>query len=716
VLRYGQWVDADRRVIDEVTAAYMPEGQSYTGAEQFEVFCHGGRQVVRMILDTILRAGARAAEPGEFTRMAFLNGRIDLARAEAVAEVIAASTAHSYETSRQHLLGAYSHEIERLRTRLVKLLAEVEASIDFVEEDIEPESVKALGKPATEILADLKKLIATYGGGRIINEGYKIVLAGRPNAGKSSLFNLLLRQERALVNPTAGTTRDYLSEWIDLEGFAVNLIDTAGLRVEGDELERAGQSRARELIEIGVRAVVVAGWAVRDDAGEFFAETFYRALLHEQKTFGEAIRKARRKTHDEPRFIGCNTWGAYQAYGDPGFRMDPASRETPGGGVDAPVARVDFLESIRILTNELSQPEKEVRISLKHMENLLKQSPRAWLANPEVSYALARFVGSAGNFAEAIRYYQQAVETGDHLEEVPILAIQELANHEARQGEKMKDKALIQRAIKRLYALMEATDGPEAPEDVERGASNVERCGLMGSAYKRLAATLRHWSQPEDDPRIPNGIEQALTLSVEWYRIAEGRPGQPDFSPYLVQNRLAMQAVLGTAEAASAELARDAGKTARERYQSSRDFWDLIMVGDGELIAGIIDGSMSTRPAADDATQAVIDCYRQLQEQLPRNQREFDSVVTQVNLLKRFVEKRAVVDTNRERELGYLAANLGRIASALDPSVTADDDPSEKAAKAEVRAERGAKTKAIKKQLPKKKPKPTLKRKPPKVK
>lgn len=249
MLRLGRWSDATGRAIDEVTVVYMPEGQSYTGSEQFELFCHGGRQVVRMILDTILRAGARAAEPGEFTRMAFLNGRIDLARAEAVADLIAANTAHSYEISRQQLLGAYSHEIEKLRERLVTLLAEIEASIDFVEEDIEPQTIQALGKPASEILSDLERFIATYSGGRIINEGYKIVLAGRPNAGKSSLFNLLLRQERALVNPTAGTTRDYLSEWIDLEGFAVNLIDTAGLRVEGDELEKAGQSRARELID-----------------------------------------------------------------------------------------------------------------------------------------------------------------------------------------------------------------------------------------------------------------------------------------------------------------------------------------------------------------------------------------------------------------------------------------------------------------------------------
>ncbi len=249
MLRYGQWRDAGGRVIDEVTAVYMPEKQSYTGLEQVEIFCHGGRHVVRMLLDSVLASGARAAEPGEFTRLAFLNGRIDLARAEAVAEVIAANTRHSYEVSRQHLLGAYSQEIESLRDRLLRARAELEASIDFTEEDIDPNLLLSMREPVRDVLTDIERLLATYRGGRIINEGFRIVLAGRPNAGKSSLFNLLLRQERALVNPTAGTTRDYLSEWIELEGFAVNLIDTAGLRTEGDELEKAGQSRARALID-----------------------------------------------------------------------------------------------------------------------------------------------------------------------------------------------------------------------------------------------------------------------------------------------------------------------------------------------------------------------------------------------------------------------------------------------------------------------------------
>jgi tRNA modification GTPase len=249
MLRLGRWCNPAGAVIDEVTAVYMPAGRSYTGLEQVEIFCHGGRQAVRLILQSILDSGARAAEAGEFTRLAFLNGRIDLARAEAVAELVAANTAHSFETSRQHLLGVYSEHIEAIRSGLIKLLADLEASIDFTEEDLDHDETAASEQAVAEIIDQIEQLAATYSGGRIIREGFKIVIAGRPNAGKSSLFNLLLRQERALVNPTAGTTRDYLSEWIDLDGFAVNLIDTAGLRLGGDDLEQAGQNRARQLIE-----------------------------------------------------------------------------------------------------------------------------------------------------------------------------------------------------------------------------------------------------------------------------------------------------------------------------------------------------------------------------------------------------------------------------------------------------------------------------------
>jgi len=247
-MRLGHFIDRHGYVIDEVTAVYMPEGKSYTGLQQVEIYCHGGRQIVTKILNELLASGARAAEPGEFTKLAFLSGRIDLTRAEAVAEIIGANTTTSYQAAREHLLGTYSEHINMLRQKIIDIISEIEASIDFPEEDVDTLEEKRLIESVDEIIGSINQLAETYTGGRIIREGYTVAIAGRPNAGKSSLFNLLLRQERALVTPTPGTTRDYLSEWIDLGGFAVNLIDTAGLRGRGGPIEKAGQKSAMKIV------------------------------------------------------------------------------------------------------------------------------------------------------------------------------------------------------------------------------------------------------------------------------------------------------------------------------------------------------------------------------------------------------------------------------------------------------------------------------------
>lgn len=249
LLRLGHFITSGDKILDEVMAVFMPAGRSYTGLDQIEIFCHGGRQVVKRILEEILHDNIRAAEPGEFTRLAFESGRIDLAKAEAVAEMIAAQTEVSFRASREHLLGRYSEHIEMLRNSLIDILSEVEASIDFTEDapEVSADRTKLLAL-TDKLIARLGQLVDTYTGGRIITEGFTVVIGGRPNAGKSSLFNLLLKQERALVTPTPGTTRDYLVERIDLDGYTVNLIDTAGLRQGGGKIERAGQRFARDMI------------------------------------------------------------------------------------------------------------------------------------------------------------------------------------------------------------------------------------------------------------------------------------------------------------------------------------------------------------------------------------------------------------------------------------------------------------------------------------
>lgn len=248
-LYHGYIMDNNGVVIDEVTAAVMPEGRSYTGQLQAEIFCHGGQFVLRRILEEILRQDARPAEPGEFTRRAFLSGRIDLTRAEAVADLVASKTAYAYNVARNNLLGRLSHEIDSLRTKIIDLLAEIEASVDYPEEALETSTNQTLIQSLREVIATIDNLLISYRSGRIIKEGFKIAIAGRPNAGKSSLFNLLLNQNRAIVASIPGTTRDYLSEWIDLDGLAVQLTDTAGLRGRAGVIEKAGQASAQKIIE-----------------------------------------------------------------------------------------------------------------------------------------------------------------------------------------------------------------------------------------------------------------------------------------------------------------------------------------------------------------------------------------------------------------------------------------------------------------------------------
>ncbi len=247
-MRTGWFCGSSGERLDEVMAVYMPAGRSYTGLRQAEIYCHGGSEVVTLLLGQLLTSGARAAEPGEFTRLAFLNGRMDLTRAEAVAEIIAANTETSLNVAREHLSGAYAEHIERLRKGLVEILAEIEASIDYPQEDISPEDHGSNADALSQLISTISALNKSYDSGRILREGFKLVIAGRPNAGKSSLFNLLLKQQRALVAPTPGTTRDYLSEWIELDGLPVNIIDTAGLRLYSGQVEKAGQRVARQLV------------------------------------------------------------------------------------------------------------------------------------------------------------------------------------------------------------------------------------------------------------------------------------------------------------------------------------------------------------------------------------------------------------------------------------------------------------------------------------
>jgi tRNA modification GTPase len=246
---FGRIVREDGSLIDEVLLTRFTGPKSFTGEDTVEITCHGGRLVSRAILDRLLHAGARAAQGGEFTQRAFLNGKLDLTQAEAVMDVISAQTDLALRCAQRQLQGHLGERVEHLRQALIAVLAHLEAWIDFPEEDIDPETGEQLNARILPVLSGLEQLRATARQGRILREGVATVICGSPNVGKSSLLNLLLGFERAIVSEIAGTTRDTLEEVLDLEGIPLRLIDTAGLRDSADLVELQGMARTGKSLE-----------------------------------------------------------------------------------------------------------------------------------------------------------------------------------------------------------------------------------------------------------------------------------------------------------------------------------------------------------------------------------------------------------------------------------------------------------------------------------
>jgi len=246
-LHYGKIVE-DNRDLDEVLVAVMKAPRTFTREDTIEITCHGGLLASRSILQALLTAGARSAEPGEFTRRAFLNGRLDLAQAEAVADVIHARTDLALAAANEQPAGKLSQRINRLRDYLMQTLAHFEAHIDFPDEDIAPDTLADLGSRLDAALAFIDELLATADEGQILRRGIRAAIIGRPNVGKSSLLNQLLGHDRAIVTSTAGTTRDTIEETANIRGIPVVFIDTAGLREAADAIEAEGIRRSHESI------------------------------------------------------------------------------------------------------------------------------------------------------------------------------------------------------------------------------------------------------------------------------------------------------------------------------------------------------------------------------------------------------------------------------------------------------------------------------------
>ena len=248
-VHYGEIVDPQKGdSIDEVLLVLMKAPKTYTREDILEIHCHGGYFILQKILELVLREGIRMALPGEFTKRAFLSGRIDLTQAEAVIDLINAKTMASLEIANQQLRGNFFRELSSLREGMIEGLALIEAHLDFPEEEIGPISLGEMEHSIKEMIKKLDEWIGSHEEGRIFREGISCAIVGKTNVGKSSLLNVLLKEERAIVTPIPGTTRDLIEEVLNINGIPVRLIDTAGLRKATDSIELEGVKRAKERV------------------------------------------------------------------------------------------------------------------------------------------------------------------------------------------------------------------------------------------------------------------------------------------------------------------------------------------------------------------------------------------------------------------------------------------------------------------------------------
>ena len=248
-IKYGHIKNKNNEIVDEVLVSYFKEPKSYTTENMCEINSHGGNIVMKQILELCIENGAELAEPGEFTKRAFFNGRIDLSQAEAVIDVINAKTKIETKESINQLQGYLSKRISNIRKKLIDMMVDIDANIDYPEYDLEDVSYNKATQELTDIYNDLNKLEKSFDNGKIIKNGIKVAIIGKPNAGKSSLLNAMLKEERAIVTEYEGTTRDTIEEFLEIDGIPIRIIDTAGIRNAKDEVEKIGIKKSKEVAE-----------------------------------------------------------------------------------------------------------------------------------------------------------------------------------------------------------------------------------------------------------------------------------------------------------------------------------------------------------------------------------------------------------------------------------------------------------------------------------
>ena len=272
-IHYGNIISDEGAVIDDVLVSVFKKPNSYTGEDSIEISSHGNPLVTEKIVNELLRTGVRLAEPGEFTKRAFLNGKIDLAQAEAVADVISSRTDASLRGARNQLDGILSSKVELLRMELINISSKVELELDFAEEEMEFISKKEIAENLYNIREEITSLLKTYRFGRIIKDGINVAIVGKPNVGKSSLMNYILKESRAIVSEIPGTTRDVIREDVSIDGILFKLFDTAGIRLTEDAVEKEGVTRSRETVKKADIILFI------DDNETGFSEDLYKQLL-----------------------------------------------------------------------------------------------------------------------------------------------------------------------------------------------------------------------------------------------------------------------------------------------------------------------------------------------------------------------------------------------------------------------------------------------------